>query len=218
VRRFFAVALALLLAPVAAWAADTDTPKAAATRKKLQDKVTVEYKESMLREVLDDLKEQVKGLTTLEDTKGGVSLNSRITYKAKDKPAAEVLSDICDKYDLGWFIISNTANGYDGSVRITKGKERGYEAGKEPDKTAADKPKTDTKPKPDDKKPDDKKPAAKDDPEQAEQDAARKLKLAKELIDDKPEKAKERLQELIKQFPKTKAAEEAKQLLEKLGG
>jgi len=217
VRRFLVIALIVAVAPALARAADADTPKAAAMRKKLQQKVTVEYKESMFREILDDLKEQVQGLTTQEDTKGGVSLNSRMTYKAKDKPLAEVLTEICDKYELGWYVISNTANGYDGSVRITRGKERGYEAGKEPDKKPDDK-KPDPKVKPDDKKPDDKKPEPKpDDGDKDEQDAAKKLKLAKGFV-DVPETYKKKLEEIVKQYPKTKAAEEAKKILEKLGG
>jgi S1-C subfamily serine protease len=63
------------------------------------------------------------------------------------------------------------------------------------------------------------KPAAPaDDADQAEQDAARKLRLAKSLADDGlVEKARARYEEIIKTYPKTKAAQEAKQLLDKLG-
>jgi FimV-like protein len=47
--------------------------------------------------------------------------------------------------------------------------------------------------------------------------AATKLKFAKSLIDDgKKDKARERLQEIIKKYPKSNAAEEAKELLKKL--
>ena len=54
------------------------------------------------------------------------------------------------------------------------------------------------------------------DPERLEADAATKLDLAKQLAAaGKPEKARERLQEIVKKYPKTKAAEEAKELLEK---
>ncbi len=56
-----------------------------------------------------------------------------------------------------------------------------------------------------------------DDPDEAEHTAARRLKLARPLIDDgKVDRAVERLEEIIKQFPKTHAAAEAKQLVEKL--
>jgi TolA-binding protein len=58
---------------------------------------------------------------------------------------------------------------------------------------------------------------SKDDPEEMEQTAARRLKTAKSLIEDGlPNKAAERLRELLKKFPNTKAAEEAKTLLDKL--
>ncbi len=55
--------------------------------------------------------------------------------------------------------------------------------------------------------------------EQAEKDekeARTKLSLAELFVRDRPEKAKERLEELIKAYPKTKAAQEAKDLLAKL--
>jgi hypothetical protein len=57
-------------------------------------------------------------------------------------------------------------------------------------------------------------PAADDD---AEETAARRLKLARSLVTDgRPDKAAERLQEIVKNFPKTRAAAEARQLLDKL--
>lgn len=59
---------------------------------------------------------------------------------------------------------------------------------------------------------------AKPDPAKAETDAARKFKLARALADEgKLEKARERLQEIIQQYPTTKASEEARHLLEKIG-
>jgi S1-C subfamily serine protease len=49
-----------------------------------------------------------------------------------------------------------------------------------------------------------------------EETAARKLKIAKSLAaDGKTDKARERYHDIVKLYPKTKAAEEAKQLLEK---
>jgi len=49
-----------------------------------------------------------------------------------------------------------------------------------------------------------------------EEDAARKLKFAKSLLEDgKDEKAAERFAEIVKKYPKTKAAAEAKELLQK---
>jgi hypothetical protein len=235
VRRFLfiPVALALLAAPLGA-ADTTDTPKAAATRMKLKQKVTVDYKDTMLKDVVDDIKSQVDGLLIKLDA--GVSMNRKISYKAKDKPLEEVFDEILGKEGLGYVVTSKDKDAYDGRVLIKTGKERGYPEGQEPAKTppAKDKPdapkdKPDAKDKPDpakDKpdpktKPDTKdKPDAKDKPDdadQAERDAARKLKFAKDLIDEgKGDKAKERLQDIIKDFPKTKAAEEAQKLLDKI--
>jgi len=54
------------------------------------------------------------------------------------------------------------------------------------------------------------------DPERLEKVAASKLSLAKQLADDgNTDKAKQRFQEIIKNYPNTKAAKEAKQLLDK---
>jgi hypothetical protein len=232
------IPLLLLVAATTAHAADTDSTKAAATRKKLQDKVTVEWKDELFRNVIDALNDSVPALGVRADTKGGVNLNAKITYAARDKPVGDVLNEICDKYDMGWYIISNKANGYDGTVWVTRGKERGYEAGKEPDKTATkdkpdpkDKPNPKDKPDPKDKpnpkdKPDPKvnpdpkdKPETKpeDDADEIERKAGRKLRLAKELVEDNQvDKAKDNLEELLKKYPKTRAAEEAKKLLDKL--
>jgi S1-C subfamily serine protease len=56
-----------------------------------------------------------------------------------------------------------------------------------------------------------------DDAERTERVAASKLKLIQDLVSNgKKERAKERLAELIKEYPKTKAAAEARELLEKL--
>src|SRR5258708_1245298 len=52
-----------------------DSPKATATREKLKQKVTVDYKDELFRNVIEDLPEQVKGLRIKPDVKGGVSQN-----------------------------------------------------------------------------------------------------------------------------------------------
>jgi len=230
VRRLLACFPVLVLAVAALWGAD-DTTKAAATRQKLQQEISVDYKETLLRDVMEDLKEKVEGVGILADTKGGVNLNTKITYKADNKPVTEILNDISDKYALGYFVISQKGNGYDGSLKITRGKERGYQEGqqarggpKAEEKTGTaekprdrlkdkDRPKAAEKPRADDRPKAEDRPAD-DDPEGT---AARKLKLIKELIEGgKIEKAKERLEELTRRYPKTKAAEEAKDLLKGL--
>jgi S1-C subfamily serine protease len=60
-----------------------------------------------------------------------------------------------------------------------------------------------------------KEPAA-DQAEKDEKAARAKLNLAEDLVKDRPERARERLEEIIKQYPNTKAAREAKELLAKL--
>jgi hypothetical protein len=223
VYRYLTLGLALALFLPGLAAAD-DTPKAAATRKKLEKKISVNYKDTLFRDVMDDLKDQAE-VTFLPDTKNGVNLNLKVTLKLDEKPVDEVLTAVCDKADTGWYIIvSNKA--YEGSIKITRGKERGYEAGKEPDKTTtAPKEKPDkTKPvtkepppektKPEVKEPDKTVPKPEDDADETERVAGRRLKLAKELQDDgKAEKARDVLQDIVKKYPKTKAAEEAQKLL-----
>jgi hypothetical protein len=127
----FAVA-ALILAPLGA--RSEDTPKAEATRKVLKStKLTVDFDDARLEEIMEELKEKVPGFKFMLDSKGGVSRNSKLTYKAKDQTVEEILTGVCKKGgDLGWYVISVKNNAYDGLVKITKGGERGYEKGKEP--------------------------------------------------------------------------------------
>jgi hypothetical protein len=115
-----------LAATCAAGKDSEDTPKAARTRKLLKTKVTVDFKDTPLSDVRDELKEQVKGLLMQIDNKGGVSNNTKFTYKADDKPLDEVLDQMLKKNDLGYYVISQRGNAYDGSIKIVKGKARGY--------------------------------------------------------------------------------------------
>jgi len=242
VRRLLAVAIALAFCAAALWAADDsgDTPRAAATRKLIKNaRVTVEYKNTIFREVKEDLEEQVKGLKIMPDTRAGVQLNTKITYSGKDVPLEKVLAAICEKNGWGYYVISGEKNAYNGQLKITVGKERGYEKGKEPKDRAEPKDKAEPKGKPEPKeKPEPKgKPEPKDkaepkgkpepkekpevrpedDTERAERMAATKLRAVKGLIEDgKPARAREVCEEIIRKYPKTKAAEEAKRLLRKL--
>jgi hypothetical protein len=128
VRHFLTLACVLSLGVVGVWAdtKEEDTPAAAAMRKKLKQKVTVEFKETRLEDAVDELKEQVKGLKVLLDTKGGVSRNQAITFTAKDRPLEEVLDGMFKKNGLGYIVISKKGNAYDGLIQIRQGKERGY--------------------------------------------------------------------------------------------
>jgi TolA-binding protein len=234
VRRLLVLGSALLICVAALVQAEEDSTKAAATRKLLKHKVTVEWKEQALRDALDELKEQVKGLSI---NPKGVQLNTKITLNVKDVPLEDVLKTMCDKNEWGYYIISKEKNAYDGQLVLKVGKERGYEEGKGPkeepdakgktkdkgkDKAEAKdkkKPKDDAEPK--DKAQPKEKAEPKDNPvddeERAERAATLKLKTAKELIKEgKNDRAKQVLEDLLKKYPKTKAAEEAKELQKKL--
>ena len=126
-RKLLPVAALLALA-VAAPADDKpkDTTAAAKARKLLKTKIDVEFKDTRLEDVVDDIKEQVKGLSIRLDTKGGVSRNSTVTFKAKGKTVEEVLDGVFTKMALGYHVISKKGDAYDGSLWVNKSKERGY--------------------------------------------------------------------------------------------
>ena len=135
-RRFvFVTLLAVFVAPLLVCADDVpkDSAAAAKTRQKLQKKVTVNFKDTMLKEIVDELKDQTggdqDGVKFQIDTKSGVSQNAKFTYKAKDKPAADVLTDILQMRKWGWYIISKEKDAYDGLVRVRVSEEKGYEQG-----------------------------------------------------------------------------------------
>jgi hypothetical protein len=215
-------------------AVEKDTPAAAATRKKLQAKISVDYKDLSIKEVMEDLKQKVSDATGMDlsiyvDNKGGISNNSTLTYSGKDQTVAEILDGMFKNTDLGYIVISKEYKSfntrYDGWLLIVKGKERGYpeEAGKEPatkdkdkEKKATDKPKE----KPASDKPSNDKPAAEkpaDKPEDDVAKAGRELKYVKGFIEDgKTDLAIKHCKEIIKKYPKTPAAQEAKKYLEKL--
>jgi type II secretory pathway component GspD/PulD (secretin) len=128
VTRLFAVALLSLFGLGLVWAADPkddDTPKAAATRKKLETKVTVKFKDEPLKDCLDELKEMA-GVSILIDSKGGVSGNMTINYEGKDVTLAEALDGMFKKNGLGYYVRSGKNDAYDGSIWIKQGKERGF--------------------------------------------------------------------------------------------
>jgi FimV-like protein len=223
VRRFLIAAPVLIAAAAVLWAAE-DTKKAADTRKTLKSKVSFNWKDTPFGDVVEEIKSEVKGIRFHVDNKGGVNNNKPITYTCKDKPLEDVLADVLGKYGWGYYVNSKK-DAYDGDIYIKVGEERGYLKGEEPadkpgtEDKAKDKPKDKPKEKPktEDKPKNEEKPKVEDDPDKAEKDAARKLKLAKQLIEDgKNEGAKEYLEEILKKYKETKAATEAKELLDKL--
>lgn len=122
----FAALLAMQAFVVFAADAEDDTPAAAKTRKLLKEKVTVEFKDTRLEDAVEELKEQVKGLKVLLDTKGGVSRNRTLTYTGKDVSLEEALDGMFKKVGLGYVVISKKGNAYDGLLQIRQSKERGY--------------------------------------------------------------------------------------------
>lgn len=172
----------------------TDTPAAERTRNKLlKIRVTVDAKNVSLRELLKEFAAQVEMKadrpvmwTYAPEVDGG----QKITYACTDKPLDTALAEVCKLAGIGYVVASKEDHKHDGWVRITKGDERGY--GKYPAEDTA--------------------PA---DPDEAK--AANRLKTAKELVDGgMAADAKAVLQLIIDKHPKTKAAAEAKALLEKL--
>jgi len=210
--------MALMVVGVALQAADKDTQAAAATRKKLQVKITVDFKEEYFGEILKEIKKQIEdagGGSLSWRNEAGVSENTKYSYWAKDQTVADVLDGILKKNNLGYIVVSKQGDRYDGWLKFKQGTERGYPAGEEPKTKPASKSdaKTADKSK---EKPSDKSPS---EDEKAEKAAATKLDLARELLKDgKKDKAKQRFQEIVDQFPKTKAAGDAKKELEKLAG
>jgi len=250
VRRFLVTAGLLLVIGSACWAAgkaSKDSPAAAKTRKKLKQKISVDFNDTRLQDVADTLKKEFDNKLSIKlDTTGGVSKNITITYSAKNKPLETILDEMFKKVQLGYVVISapkasDPRNRLDGWIMIRKGTQRGYEAGhetgeekpaeekddddkpKDKDKKAKDKKSKDKKTK--DKKTKDKKKDGDDngkdkqqaEPDKEEQQAASKLRLAQMFERDGLKKqAKKRYEDIVKQFPNTKAAEEAKKRLKNL--
>jgi hypothetical protein len=142
--RSFALALVagVLVVPYAS--AQPESQSAQATRKKLQQKIeNYEAKDVGTKEFLTDiLKNEIdKEIRFFVDNGSGVSNNTKLSIKFKDVTVEKALNDFSDKMDCGWFVESNVGNNAkDGRVVIrksSKGKERGYEFGKEPKKKAA---------------------------------------------------------------------------------
>jgi TolA-binding protein len=205
-----------------------DTPAAAKAREKLATKINVDFKETRLEEIAEEIKKQVEDLSIWIDTASGVSKNQTLSYQAEDKPLEEVLRAMFKKADLHHTIGTKADKRYEGWLIIRKGKypKEGGDAEEKTEDNADTEKTTKTKPKP---KPDKTKPKEGDDTEEKpeakpedkgdkdEQDAARKLKLAKMLErDGLKDGAKKRYKEIIKKYPDTKAAKEAKELLDKL--
>ncbi len=224
------LAVALAGAVLAAAEPAKDTTAAAFTRtKKLKGKVTVEAKNTPLKEILDDISGQLQDqklgpISAQYDI--GISGNTRTTVSVKDVSAEEALDKLFGSLELGYVVVSKDKDRYDGWIKIVKGAARGYEPGAEP--KDAPKPADPKKPDPKPEVKPDPKPEVKPDPkptepkptepiDEDEKAAVSKLAAAKKLIaDEKGDDAKKLLKYVAKFYPKTKAAEEAKKLLDEM--
>jgi hypothetical protein len=139
VRRFFAI-----FTVVAVWglsdAIGADKPEdtpAATTRKLLETKISVDFKDARLEDVTQDIADKIKDAASVKefktkiDTVSGATNNMKITYTGKDQTLTEILEGIGKKFDLGYVVVSGKYKAFpsqklDGFLMFTKGAERGY--------------------------------------------------------------------------------------------
>ncbi len=185
-----------------------DSPVVAATRKKLETRISKDFKDQKLEECLKEIEDETELKFRYAE---GVSRNQSVTFAAKDQTVKEILSGMFKGRGLGFVVHrkQNANDRYEGYVDIVQGEQRGDETPPKKETKADSKPKPDKPPKTD---------TPPGDPSEAqEKAAASKLKSAKVFIEEgQPNDAREYLEDLLKKYPKSKAAPEAKQLLEKL--
>jgi hypothetical protein len=106
----------------------TEPPIIAKTRKKLETKISVEFTDEKLKDVVSELEKEAEVKFRL-DTKGGVSGNMSFTYKAEDKTLKDILNEMFKGKGLGYVIHRKTNNNdrYEGYIDIVQGDQRGDE-------------------------------------------------------------------------------------------
>ena len=143
IRSIRIVAMFVVLGLLAQQASAQESKAAKATREKLKQIIDeFDDKEVGTKVFFEDVKRELdKPINFKIDNASGVSNNTKLTYKAKKVTVEKLLNDVSDKYEFGWYVVSNADNNkVDGWIVIRKnekGKERGYEAGKEPKKKGA---------------------------------------------------------------------------------
>jgi hypothetical protein len=171
------------------------TPAAEETfAKLLKAKVSAEFKEARLGDVLKEFAHQVETKTdapVMWAYGKDFPFAQKVTFSCKDKPLEVALDELFKKQGgLGYVVVSKDGDRRDGWVLVTTTGERGYEKGSEPPPKAT---------------------------AEEEADATDKLALAKKLLDGgKNEQAKTVLTFIVKRYPGAKAAGEARELLGKL--
>jgi hypothetical protein len=129
------IVVCLTLPGAAGNALGQDTPSAKKTRARLKDKISIDVKDTRVKDVFDEIRREMNNKVSFKiDNASGISNNTKLTYKDDDKTLAQVLDEVCTLNEMGYIIISRAGDRYDGWILIRKGKgkERGYEAGKEP--------------------------------------------------------------------------------------
>jgi len=144
--QFAFVLVALVIAAQPALS-QQESKAAQTTRAKLKQVIDeFEAKEIGTKAVFDEINDKLeKPLRFKIDNTSGISNNTKISFKkAKNLSVEKLLNDLSDQNGFGWFVNSNEGNNkIDGWITIRKtekGKERGYEAGKEPKKTSTGSP------------------------------------------------------------------------------
>jgi len=225
-----ATAAAVLALPpdLATFAADTpETPKVKSTREKvLPAKLKLDVDKKMLRAIIsDDLPAAVKeatGITLkIEPAPGsGVTLTSSFELKG-EMTLAEALTKLCEEKSWGWYVnVAKPGDQKEGAIFLTTNpKERGYKEGTGPsaakEVAKKDEPKAKDKAKEKEKETTKDEPKAGADAERTASDLLTKARVQNNL--KQTDKAKATLSEIIEKYPDTKAAADAKKLLEKLG-
>jgi hypothetical protein len=124
--RWFAGLVVVLFVVSPGLAEDKLTEAAAKTKnERLKVKATVEWKNLFLRECLAELVSDIKDadqgkIEVKYDAAGGVSMNTRMTYTAKDKTVGEILDEFLSANDLKYQIISKKGDKADGGLLIKK--------------------------------------------------------------------------------------------------
>lgn len=215
-----AVAVVGLTALPDSQAADPESARVKTVREKvLPATLKLDIDKKMLAPLLaDDLPAAVKeatGITIkIEKVPGtqGITFTSSFELKG-EMTFQEALNKICDDRSWGWYVnVGKAGDQKDGNIFLTTNpKERGYKEGTGGKEVAKkDEPKGKAKDK----------EKAKEEPKTGgdEREAAELLTKAKLQAQLKqPDKAKATANEIIEKYPESKAAGEAKKLLEKLG-
>ena len=218
-----AAAVAVVALPALPESQAADPPESARVKtireKVLPAKVKLDVDKKMLRAIIgDDLPAAIKeatGVTVkIEPAPGqGVTLTSSFELKG-EMTVAEALDKLCADKSWGWHVnVGKPGDQKDGAIFLTtNGKEHGYKEGTGPGagKEVAKK---------DPPKGKDAKEKAKDEPKTGgdDKEAADLLTKAKlQMSLKQPDKAKATLNEIVEKYPDSKAAADAKKLLEKL--